>query len=161
MKENYKQFSHKSTNTTEERCGGLLIEYRCDCGKLLFKGFMLVSVVEIKCKRCGKTKTFRDTMRGIRSFMFIVDDGGVIVDACEGVAVLGYDREHALGKSVSQLLPLVRDSHYQEIITKSEDAYHISNNMLVLRDRKVPLESHIMAVHGKKGVLYNVFNIIK
>lgn len=30
-----------------------LPEYRCTCGKLLFKGTLLFSTVEIKCKRCG------------------------------------------------------------------------------------------------------------
>ncbi len=36
-----------------------LREYRCDCGKLLFKGSLLISVVEVKCKRCGEVSTFR------------------------------------------------------------------------------------------------------
>lgn len=30
-----------------------LPEYRCTCGKLLFKGTLLFSTLEIKCKRCG------------------------------------------------------------------------------------------------------------
>ena len=36
-----------------------LSEYRCDCGKLLFKGALLVSLVEVKCKRCGRISTFK------------------------------------------------------------------------------------------------------
>lgn len=28
-------------------------EYRCPCGKLLFKGLLIDSTVEIKCKNCG------------------------------------------------------------------------------------------------------------
>jgi phage FluMu protein Com len=35
-------------------------EYRCDCGKLLFKGSLAVAVVEIKCKRCGKVNLFKE-----------------------------------------------------------------------------------------------------
>jgi len=34
-----------------------LNEYRCDCGRLLFKGELLKCLVEIKCKKCGKIKT--------------------------------------------------------------------------------------------------------
>jgi phage FluMu protein Com len=30
----------------------VLAEYRCTCGKLLFKGALLHARVEIKCKRC-------------------------------------------------------------------------------------------------------------
>ncbi len=40
-----------------------LNEYRCDCGKLLFKGSLLVSVVEVKCRRCGKVLTFKGRKR--------------------------------------------------------------------------------------------------
>lgn len=167
----------------------LLIEYRCACGKLLFKGFMLVSVVEVKCKRCGKTKTFKDNMQGVRSFMLIVDGGGRIVDACEGVAVLEYSRQYVIGKFLLDILPLARDARYQEIISDkaennkflteqvaevapqsaafSKGVYQIKNNTLLLRDRKLPLESHVALASkhedgaGKNGSLYRVFNVIK
>lgn len=36
---------------------GFLDDYRCDCGKLLFKGSDLCGKIEIKCKRCEKIKT--------------------------------------------------------------------------------------------------------
>jgi len=32
-------------------------EYRCNCGKLLFKGSGLSGKIEIKCKRCGTIKS--------------------------------------------------------------------------------------------------------
>jgi len=32
-------------------------EYRCSCGKLLFKGQDLSGIIEIKCKRCGHIKS--------------------------------------------------------------------------------------------------------
>lgn len=34
-----------------------LNEYRCKCGRLLFKGALLTCKLEIKCKRCGGIKT--------------------------------------------------------------------------------------------------------
>lgn len=34
-------------------------EYRCKgCEKLLFKGVLVESEIEVKCKRCGKVNTF-------------------------------------------------------------------------------------------------------
>ncbi len=33
-----------------------LPEYRCTCGKLLFKGVLFFSSIEIKCKRCGEIR---------------------------------------------------------------------------------------------------------
>jgi hypothetical protein len=34
----------------------LLQEFRCTCGKLLFKGLLVKGIVEIKCKRCQDIK---------------------------------------------------------------------------------------------------------
>lgn len=38
-----------------------LPEYRCTCGKLLFKGVLLFSTIEIKCKRCGEVRRIDNT----------------------------------------------------------------------------------------------------
>lgn len=35
-----------------------LQEYRCTCGKLLFKGLVGNSIVEVKCRRCDKVSSF-------------------------------------------------------------------------------------------------------
>jgi DNA-directed RNA polymerase subunit RPC12/RpoP len=32
-------------------------EYRCECGRLLFKGTLETGKIEIKCKKCGSIKT--------------------------------------------------------------------------------------------------------
>lgn len=35
-----------------------LHEYRCDCGKLLFKSPFFMGRIEIKCRRCSAIKVF-------------------------------------------------------------------------------------------------------
>lgn len=136
----------------------LLIEYRCACGRLLFKGFILMSIVEIKCKRCGEVRTFKDDNQGARSFSFVIDNDGKIIDACKGVAALEYSRQHVIGKFLFDILPLARDSQYQEIAPDLEN-YQIKNNTLLLRDRKAPIESHIIPIKENGKQLYRVFNI--
>ena len=37
-----------------------LKEYRCECGKLLFKGSLVSAVVEVKCKRCERMNLFEE-----------------------------------------------------------------------------------------------------
>lgn len=155
-----------------------LIEYRCTCGKLLFKGFILISVVEIKCKRCGATKTFKDDLRGSRSFMFTVDGEGTILDVCEGVSALECTRRFVIGKSLFDILPFVKDEYYQEIKVNPEynskssqqknaqELYQARNNTLLLRDRKIPIESHVVRVGPssslEKGAsAYHIFNVMK
>ena len=38
-----------------------LVEYRCGCKKLLFKGILYTGIVEIKCSRCAAILVFVDT----------------------------------------------------------------------------------------------------
>lgn len=42
-----------------------LTEYRCKCGKLLFRGCLVIGSVEIKCKRCGKIKLFESSYNDV------------------------------------------------------------------------------------------------
>lgn len=45
-------------------------EFRCNCGKLLFKGVLIASVVEIKCLRCRAI----NTLHGLSQISFVVRD---------------------------------------------------------------------------------------
>lgn len=36
----------------------VLKEYRCTCGKLLFKGSFYAGIVEVKCKHCHQLLSF-------------------------------------------------------------------------------------------------------
>ncbi len=54
-------FSVKKVKEVHVRNSKILIDYRCKCGKLLFKGFLLIGVIEIKCKRCGQIMLFQDS----------------------------------------------------------------------------------------------------
>lgn len=44
-----------------------LSEYRCTCGKLLFKGVLFLSAIEIKCKRCGEIRRIHTADKKSRS----------------------------------------------------------------------------------------------
>lgn len=136
-----------------------LKEYRCACNKLLFKGYFIFSEIEIKCKRCGMMRTFKESAQGPRSFMFVVDNENKVVDACEGVVAIEYNRQYVLGKLLFDILPLARDAQYEEIMSNSEN-YQIKNNTLFLRDRKIPIESHIIPINSGGKQLYRVFNVI-
>jgi phage FluMu protein Com len=52
-----------------------LTEYRCSCGKLLCKGQLFLSSVEIKCKRCGKIALFQDKLPVNILHLLLVRDG--------------------------------------------------------------------------------------
>jgi phage FluMu protein Com len=100
-----------------------LTEYRCACGKLLFRGLLLLSVVEVKCKRCGTLKLFRDPSfanasagrefsLGVPvSFVLTIREDGRVYDACKTAEyVLAYPRETLLKMSIDELCPRLRES---------------------------------------------------
>lgn len=123
-----------------------------------------MSVVEIKCKRCGETLTFRDNARGARSFMLVVDGGGRIVEACEGVRVLECSRQYVTGKLLPDILPLAKDADDVQALLPNPNeskSYQIKNNTLLLRDRKSPIESHIIPIKENGKQLYRIFSVIK
>jgi hypothetical protein len=87
-----------------------LKEYRCECGKLLFKGCLLISLVEVKCKSCGRLMLFR----GVREesvaqpdrYVLMLDKQANIMDASFNAQyLLGYDQAELFGQSLSVLVP--------------------------------------------------------
>jgi hypothetical protein len=49
-------YGHASLPGTDSEVA--LQDYRCECGKLLFRGLLLSGIVELKCKRCNTIKKF-------------------------------------------------------------------------------------------------------
>ena len=77
-------------------------EYRCDCGKLLFKGMLSSGRIEIKCLRCGKILTISDSniINGpVDNYSISFKPNGEIVDASLSVEkILGYKPDELIGK---------------------------------------------------------------
>lgn len=62
------------------RSSNALTEYRCTCGKLLCKGRLFLSSVEIKCKRCGQVALFQDSLPMGIAQLLLVRDGEALAD---------------------------------------------------------------------------------
>jgi len=83
--------------------GVLLREYRCRCGRLLFRGLLLVSVVEIKCKKCGSVCVFRtieEPHEGFTEYYLLIER--------KGLRLIPYDEksrfwEFALPQTINML----------------------------------------------------------
>lgn len=84
-----------------------LREYRCVCGKLLFKGMLVMGSVETKCNRCGAiilTQDLNEDVIGPHSFALLVDGKGEILNASKNApAVLGYDSAELLSMRLEDL----------------------------------------------------------
>lgn len=96
----YSKLNHPPKNSSHE--------WRCRCGRLLFKGAFVVGIIEIKCPRCKRIVYLQEYSAfpsGRESFMAIVDLNGQISMVSKGVKdILGYQESDLVGKSLSELL---------------------------------------------------------
>jgi PAS domain S-box-containing protein len=86
-------------------------EYRCDCGKLLFKGLLLDSKIEIKCKHCQKIMTLGgvfEGMTGNNDYSVAYDKQGKLVAASKSMEeILGYSALELKTLFISDIDPTV------------------------------------------------------
>ncbi len=95
----------------------LLVEYRCRCGRLLLKGFLFISFIEIKCKRCGTICVFQDQEKNEPlSFTLAVDSSGKIIEACRAAELIGIPRKNLIGKDIESFFSRAQESKYINFI---------------------------------------------
>ncbi len=95
-----------------------LQEYRCQCGKLLFKGFMLVSLVEIKCLRCGAIQVINEmsgSFLGKDKYAFLYNDDGIILNASLSASrILGYPIDELRKMNIYQIYRCITPRLYRK-----------------------------------------------
>lgn len=148
----------------------LLREHRCTCGKLLFKGSVFLSTVEIKCKRCSKLHLFKnvvipdyeDLQKPI-SFAFSIDPDGTIIDLCRlSESLLGYSKTELVGTNISKVCPIINDQKvFLKMSTDANKSYFIKSNVLILKDgNKISAESYCIADDTHENLEYKMINVI-
>ncbi len=83
-------------------------EWRCSCGRLLFKGAFVAGIIEIKCPRCKRIvylQEYNTFPSGRESFMAVIDlDGRISTLNGEVNSVLGYQEPDLIGKNLADLI---------------------------------------------------------
>lgn len=83
-----------------------LAEYRCPtCQKLLFKGLLLICVVQIKCKKCGHVALYSAVSepQDENTSTLLIDQTGIIVNASHGKSSQLLDGKRTVGTSIDSL----------------------------------------------------------
>lgn len=112
-----------------------LREYRCHCGKLLLKGFLLLGVVEIKCRRCGLLYTNQQFEPGLYTFLECDLDFRVTSASEYSYSILGYEPNELLGQPLDTFFPLLRDHTKNHAESKANtNTYRIADNTCLLKD---------------------------
>ena len=82
------------------------IDYRCSCGKLLFRGLVFRSSVEVKCSRCNRMNFFEGlgTVKNPNRIIILTNAEGKIIKTSSSVELsLGYSPEELVGENISQI----------------------------------------------------------
>lgn len=85
-----------------------LSEYRCLCGKLLLKGIFFDSILEIKCKRCGRINNIGEVrlLESADKYLIIVDKKGNISSISDSASrILGYKSSELVGRHFTFINP--------------------------------------------------------
>lgn len=144
-----------------------LNDYRCDCGRLLFKGALLKCNLEIKCKKCGKINLFKNFFsdQNPTFFTLTINESGIITDACcDAEILLGYPRQEFISKQVADICPALRNDELQKMHDSLAvgATYRIKNNSFFVRDgATISYESYCVR-RRKNGVSagYHMFNVV-
>ena len=136
--------------------------YRCSCGKLLFNGLLLISAVEIKCKRCGSINLF-EGLEMDSPVSFDVDAERRVTRVHGDTKLLGGESDYFLGRPLAEMCPMLNDGPCPDQLTTSaaeHKPFHIGRNELLLKDgARLPVESYI-APRRENGVFsgYHIVN---
>ena len=100
-------------------------EYRCACGKLLFKGMLMLSQLEIKCRYCGSLRVigekYEELTKNQYAFLAAIstkdagkdDPSPYVVDVADSALdILGWKREELIGREIKSLDPLMASDAY-------------------------------------------------
>lgn len=103
-----------------------LPEYRCRCGKLLFKGVLMLSEIEMKCRYCSKVRTIGETYEELGHNQYAAlaalatkdayqhdDPSPIVIDMTDSMlSILGWERDELIGKEVRSFDPLMDTRAY-------------------------------------------------
>ena len=84
-----------------------LQDYRCKCGKLLFKGFLVNGNVEVKCRRCGIIMNINGLVGDfseIDRYVLLLSRRGEIINASDSAAtILRYSVGELVNKNIRDI----------------------------------------------------------
>ena len=141
-------------------------EFRCGCGKLLFKGVLIGSSVEIKCLRCGKINEF-DTfgLDNDSSYTILFDSDGAIIEASKSIEnVLGHNPQDLIGKDISYVSAMpesaLRDVFQR--IKAHKGAYRLVSHHKNTHGELIPVSVSIRYMEEPSGSkFFAIYTVLK
>lgn len=137
--------------------------YRCPgCDKLLFKGILVISTVQVKCKKCGTLATFSqlDSNMHEDQFTLLADNTGRVVATGPYKKAFCGPQQSLVGTQLFALLLLMgHEEQYKKIMETLEASDHTKTYSLIANTTDSPLALRwSFLLRGDIVYLYVLFN---
>ncbi len=101
----------------------IIDNYRCSCGKLLLRGFIVSGEVEIKCRTCKKitTVTGLQSLSDHSRHILIVDANGQVVQASSSNKAFGHTLAQMVNRNIQSFI-LILDPDFYSILWQTLNA---------------------------------------
>jgi PAS domain S-box-containing protein len=100
----------------------ILSGYRCECGKLLLKGFIFIGEIEVKCRYCKKMTSvsgINGSMSNERRYLLVTDKTGNILRATASASsALGYTGDELRKMNIKDIFPSIKDKVFTVLWSK-------------------------------------------
>jgi PAS domain S-box-containing protein len=144
-------------------------DFRCACGKLLFRGMILSGAIEVKCRSCKRIETiesFSGSIRDTERYVLTLNaQENLLRFSASAPAILGYSRDELLKKSVSDIIVMLSPEFYAslwEALSSKGPTIFLFQSLQRHRDRSLtPIEVEAQYLSGAEGHGAVIFTVRK
>ncbi len=142
-------------------------DYRCQCGKLLFRGLILKDILNTKCPRCNALSSFKGV--GVfdnenRVALLCAEDGKIVNASASLQEIFGYAVEDVIGKKVDFLfsseVAVMADGEVSKL-AMTKDYYRLDSTYKKLSGETVPVTVRYKSIYiGDKKLLLRIVDLL-
>lgn len=144
-----------------------IADVRCECGKLLFRGVILSSAIEVKCRSCKRIETiepFYGSALDTQRYVLVLNiEGRIVRCSASASAILGYSIDELLKKTVSDVIVMLSPKFYSslcEVLGSKGPTIFLFQSLQRHKDRSLtPIEVEAQYLSNTAGTV--IFTVRK
>ena len=94
-------------------------DFRCACGKLLFRGMILSGGIEVKCRSCKRIETiesYAGSAADTERYVLVLNaEGAIVRTSASAPAILGYRRDDLPQKHASDVVVMLSPQFFSSL----------------------------------------------
>jgi phage FluMu protein Com len=142
-------------------------DFRCACGKLLFRGMILSGAIEVKCRSCKRIETiqsFSGSAGDKERYVLVLDaEGKLLRFSASTPGILGYSVGQMSEKRASDILVMLSSEFYSslwEVLSSKAPTIFLFHSLQRHRDQSLsPVEIEAQYLPSAEGAV--IFTVRK